>query len=250
VKLPYWHKGLLTKEDDHIVPLDYVQGAGLLNAADAHKLLLTGRHKTGNVPAAGWDISQLAKNQNPQNAYRLTIPEPAGKLITATAVWNERYSNTYPFEPAPEKNANLRLEVWAIDPNVPEKDYLLDYSDSIVDNVEHIYCRADANYTDYKIVISYSNPDDANQPDIANHYGLTWNIGKEPDKNNILWYDLNADGIVDEADFAVLAGNLITSIQSPESYIFGDINNNGSIDADDLQTLLHHINLKADWRKD
>jgi len=250
VKLPYWHKGLLTKDDDHIVPLDYVQGAGLLNAADAHKLLLAGRHKTGNVPAAGWDISQLAKNQNPQNAYRITIPEPAGKLITATAVWNERYSNVYPFEPASEKNANLRLEVWAIDPNVPEKDYLLDYSDSIVDNVEHIYCRADANYTDYKIVISYSNPNDANQPDIANHYGLTWNIGKEPDKNNILWYDLNADGIVDEADFAVLAGNLITSIQSPESYIFGDINNNGSIDADDLQTLLHHINLKADWRKD
>jgi len=250
VKLPYWHKGLLTKDDDHIVPLDYVQGAGLLNAADAHKLLLAGRHKTGNVPAAGWDISRLAKNQNPQNAYRLTIPEPAGKLITATAVWNEHYSNTYPFEPAPEKNANLRLEVWAIDPNVPEKDYLLDYSDSIVDNVEHIYCRADANYTDYKIVISYSNPDDANQPDIANHYGLAWSIGREPDKNNILWYDLNGDGIVNEADFAVLVGNMVTSIESPESYIFGDINNNGSIDADDLQTLLKHINLKADWRKD
>jgi hypothetical protein len=249
-KLPYWHKGLLTKDDDHLVPLDYVQGAGLLNAAEAHKLLLAGQHKAGKVPTTGWDLNHLAKNQNPQNVYRITIPEPAGKLITATVAWNRHYSNTYPFEPAPEKDADLRLEVRAIDPDVPEKDYLLDYSDSTVDNVEHVYCRTDANYTDYRIVISYSNLNDTNQPDIAPRYGLAWNVGKEPDKNNVLWYDLNADGVVGQSDFAILVGSLMTSIESPESYIFGDINNNGSIDADDLQTLLNHINLKAEWRKD
>ena len=59
-KLPYWHKGRLSVEDDHEVPLDYVQGAGVVDAARAYRLLTAGRGKPGDVAAAGWDLNQLA----------------------------------------------------------------------------------------------------------------------------------------------------------------------------------------------
>jgi len=246
-KLPYWHKGRLGKDDDHQVPLDYIQGAGLLNAAGAYKHLIAGLTKPGDVPTTGWDLNNLQKSENPQNTYKITLTEPADKFITATAVWNKHYDSEYPFEPNPEKDANLRLEVWAVDANNSNNDYLLDYSDSSVDNVEHIYCRADTNYTNYEIVISTSNTGDPNQIPATERYGLAWNVSDAPDSNNIFWYDLNADGIVNKLDFTILFDNLVTSIKSSESYLLGDINSNGVFDVNDLQILLDHMNRKADW---
>jgi len=183
-----------------------------------------------------------------QVCYKITLPESADKFITATVTWNKHYSRVYPFEPAPQKDGNLRLELWALDANNPKNDYLLDYSDSSVDNVEHIHCRADANYTDYEIVISYSDIDEQNQTDTKQRYGLAWNISDEPTAESIFWYDLNADGIIDELDFTILANNWLTSVKPAEkSYLLGDINTDGSIDINDLQILLNHIKLQADW---
>ena len=42
---------------------------------------------------------------------------------------------------------------------------------------------------------------------------------------------------------------MLTSVKSPNSYTFGDINNDGSIDGFDIQSLLNHISTKADWYK-
>jgi hypothetical protein len=249
-KLPFWHKGRLEKDDDHEEPLDFLQGAGMLNAVDAYKLLITGLNKPGDVPTIGWDNNQLQKSENPQNVYKLTIEKSENEFITATVVWNMHYSCVYPFEPMPDKDANLRLELWAVDYNEPNNNYLLDYSDSKVDNVEHIYTRVDANYNNYELVVTYSDIDDPNQIPEEQRYGLAWNVSKKQVNNNILWYDLNADGIVNEADFAVLLNNLLTSVKSPESYLLGDINANGVIDANDLQILADHQNLKANWYKE
>jgi hypothetical protein len=246
-KLPYWHKGHLAKDDDHSAPLDYIQGAGMLNAVGAYKHLIAGLNKPGDVPTTGWDNNLLQKSENSKNIYKITLAEPAGKFITATAVWNKHYNNVYPFEPAPDKDANLRLEVWAIDSTNPNKSYLLDYSDSSTDNVEHIYCRADANYTNYEIVVSYSDIGGPNQPDSTHRYGLAWKAGEREDSDNIFWYDLNADGIVNESDFAILLNNRLTSFKSPESYLLGDINIDGAIDANDLVILLNHKDARADW---
>ena len=246
-KLPYWHKGRLEKDDDHQVPLDYVQGAGMLNAPEAYKHLIARRSKQGNLRTTGWDLNHLQKSGNVRNIYKMTLAELADKSITATVVWNKHYNNTYPFEPLPEKDSNLRLELWAIDQNDPNNDYLLDYSDSRVDNVEHIYRLADANFTNYEIVVSYSNIDEQNQIDTTQHYGLAWNVSDVSNSDNILWYDLNADGIVNESDFAVLLNNLVTGVKSPESYLLGDINTNGAIDANDMQILLSHKGAQADW---
>jgi hypothetical protein len=259
-KLPYWHKGRLEKDDDHTAPLDWIQGAGMLNAVGAYKHLIAGPNKPGYCPTIGWDLNHLRKDKILENIYQINLEEPVDKFITTTLVWNKHYKSTYPFKPMPQKDANLRLELWAIDPNNPENDYLLDYSDSNVDNVEHIYCRADANYTNYQIVVLHSDIDDPNQTNTAQRYGLAWNVnpvrsktaisnGVNDELNNdsIFWYDLNADGIVNDADFTVLINNMLASMKTPEPYCFGDINSDGVIDAEDLQILVQHNNLKADW---
>ena len=244
-KLPYWHKGRLQTDDDHVSPLDYVQGAGMLNAVSAYEHLVAGLSKPGNVPTTGWDLNMLDKTQTPQSIYEIRIDDPTDKFITATIVWNRHYSAEYPFESAPEKDCDLRLELWATDPDNPNKDYLIDHSDSSVDNVEHIYIPAEADYTNYKIIISFSNIENRREPAISQRYGIAWNVQKRQETDNIFWYDINADGIVNEADIHIMINNLQDNTH--DSYLIGDINPNGVIDADDLAAILNNRNRQADW---
>lgn len=246
-KLPYWHKGELQSDDDHVSPLDYVQGAGMLNAVSAYEHLVAGLSKPGDVPTIGWDLNLIDKIQTPQNSYEIRIDEPADKFITATVAWNRHYNTEYPFEPAPEKDCNLRLELWAFDPDNPNNNYLLDYSDSSVDNVEHIHIAADAGYTNYKIIISFSNIDDPKEPALSQRYGIAWNVQDSQEADNIFWVDINADGVVNKADFLIMLNNLLDSDKSPDSYLIGDINPYGAIDIYDLVAILDNQNRQADW---
>jgi hypothetical protein len=246
-KLPYWHKGHLDKDDDHRVPLDYIQGAGMLNAVGAYNNLIAGQNKPGDVLTTGWDLNELDEGENPQKVYKMTFANPANKYIAATVVWNRHYDREYPFEAITEADADLRLELWAVDQENPNNAYLLDYSDSEVDNVEHIYFRVDANYADYEIVVSYGDADIQNQTAGGQSYGLAWDVKDAPNNDSILWYDLNNDGIVDESDFTVLLDNWVNSVTSPESYLYGDIDNNGLFDANDIGIFLNNTNRKADW---
>ena len=249
-KLPYWHKGQLKKDDDHTAPLDWIQGAGALNAVGAYQQLIAGRNRPSEVATTGWDLNRLEKTDKSKNIYKTTIKEPRDKFIAATTVWNRHYSDFYPFEPMPEKDADLRLELWAIDPNDPNNNYLLDYSDSSTDNVEHIYCRLDANHTNYKIVVSNNNIGDPNQTATSQTYGLAWNVSNAPESNSIFWYDINGDGVVNDSDFVMLLNNLLASRKSPDAYVVGDINTDGVIDINDIQVFFKHKNLKADWYGD
>lgn len=249
-KLPYWHKGRLDIDDDHQVPLDFIQGAGMLNAAGAYEHLIAGPAKPNEVLGIGWDLNSLDKDKVPENSYRISTTEPADKLITATAVWNNHYKADYPFEPVSEKNANLRLELWTVDTNDPNKNHLLDYSDSKVDNVEHIYHPADTNYTSYEIIVSFSDTEDANQATLEHNYALAWQIRQKQEDDSIFWYDLNADGIVDKLDLVIMSQNMIANTKSPDTFLLGDININGVIDANDFQALLSHENTRADWYKE
>ena len=242
-KLPYWRKGLLEKGDDHEAPLDYIQGAGMLNAVGAYRNLIAGQNKPGNVPMTGWDLNVLNEGDEPQNVYKLTLTDSTDEYIAATMVWNRHYGREYPFEAIPEVDSDLRLELWGIDAENPNNAYLLDYSDSSVDNVEHIYFRADANYTNYEIVVSGETA----QTTAIERYGLAWSVSDMGHIDETLWYDLNADGVVDDLDTVVVLENWIASIQTPESYIIGDINNNGLFDIDDVQIFLDHKDIRADW---
>ena len=244
-KLPYWHKGELQTDDDHVSPLDYVQGAGMLNAVSAYEHLIAGVSKPGNVPTTGWDLNLLDKIQTPENIYEIHLDEPADKFINATIVWNRHYKTEYPFEPDPEKDCNLRLELLAIDPDNPNNYKRLDYSDSIVDNVEHIHIDADAGYTNYKIIVSFSDIDNPKEPALSQRYGIAWNVQKK-ETDNIFWYDINADGVVNQADFLIILDNL----KSSDGYLIGDINSDGVIDAHDLGTILDKRNPQSDWLRD
>jgi hypothetical protein len=247
VKLPFWHKGQLQIDDDHTAPLDYIQGAGMLDAVGAYKHLIAGLNEPGDVSTTGWDSNQLYSNPGQENVYKITLAEPADKYITATVVWNKHFNRTYPFEPAPEKDRDLRLELWAVDPENPGNDYLLDYSDSNVDNIEHIYIPADPNYSNYEIILSMNENEDPREIAIAQRYGLAWNISDKPDRDNIFWYDLNADGIVNESDFAILVNSILNSTKAQKSYLLGDINSDGAIDIKDFNILIEYDDRRADW---
>ena len=242
-KLPYWHKGQISKDDDHIAPLDFAQGAGLLDAMAAYKNLTAGAAKPGKVNNVGWDNNLFDKNGSPQN-YNFNVTDPNGKYIVATLVWNKHFNPAYPFESLPDKNSDLRLELWGIDKSA--KEHLLDYSDSLVDNLEHIYYPADANYINYKITVAFS-PNNINQ--IGERFALAWSIAQGQDTNSILWYDLNSDGTVNQADFEIFTNNMLNSIKFQQGYFFGDINSDGKIDDADVQNFLKHLNTKADWLK-
>lgn len=240
IKLPFWHKGNLSKDDDHSAPLDYIQGAGMLNAVGAYNNLIAGRKKPGETAQTGWDLNQLDNKIITSNIYQVKIDNPADKYITATLCWNRHYEKTYPFNPLLDKNSDLRMEVWAVDNNNPDNKYLLDYSDSKIDNVEHIYAKTDPNFTDYEIILSINNN---GCPANTQRYGFAWNVTCEQEESNY-WYDINADGIVDKADFKIISNNLENSLNSTDEYLMGDINLDGKIKVDDLMALLEKFDNK------
>ena len=246
-KLPYWHKGRLSPEDDHESPLDYVQGAGMIDAVGAHRLLHAGRGEPGEVPAAGWDLNEVDLERNLQQVYRFTVDEPEGKVLASTLVWNRHYSNEYPFHRLTAADSDLRLEVWAVDPTDPDKDVLLDYSDSRIDNVEHVYIETLPEFTVYEIVVTYSSVDGRAGITAGEQYGLAWNAHEKLTEQSIFWHDLNADGIVNEQDLAILMNNWAAGLKSSETYVFGDINGDGTIDDKDVQAMMAQHNRRADW---
>jgi hypothetical protein len=158
-KLPFWHKGDLTADDDHAVPLDYLQGAGMLDAAAAYGQLVGGQ----------WDVNTVTPDAS--RVYNFKAGDSAGGYITATLVWNRHYQQAYPFEPLGQKDSTLGLELWAVDANNPQNTRLLDYSSSLVDNVQHIYYHADPNQVNYAVVVSFNQAADANA---VEQYGLAW----------------------------------------------------------------------------
>ncbi len=193
-KLPYWHKGNPTPEDDTLSPLDFSQGAGMLDAVKAHDVLMAGSQKPGKVQAAGWYHTLLNPDQS-EHVYDLFLTDPNAAAITATLCWNRAYQDQYPFEPLYEKDSDLRLELWGIHPQDPNLNQLLDVSDSVNDNVEHIYRAVDAMFQQYRLIVRYSasavNPQ---------NYAITWNAGPDNMAQNPFWYDLNNDGRINTTD--------------------------------------------------
>jgi len=241
-KLPYWHKGTLSKDDDHHVSLDYIQGAGALNAPGAYQHLIAGQGKVGNVGRIGWDNATIGTNPPAENIYNIEIPHTTGKFITATLAWNRHFSDDYPFDAIPGADADLRLEVWAVDTNNPQNTYLIDYSNSPTDYVEHIYLPLDPNYNSYQIVVTPGDGATGNSDSTTQRYGLAWNVGQADSKDSIWWFDLNGDGKLDDLDFTIMLNRLDKTGEVELGYPSGDINTDGVIDIKDIKLLLAHIN--------
>jgi hypothetical protein len=246
-KLPYWHKGKLTIEDDHEVPLDYAQGAGMIDAIHAHELLTAGRVGPGGTAGMGWDLNRLEDDRTLQRIYRIALSDPANKMLVATLVWNRHYEKEWPFKNIADGDSNLRLELWAVDPNNSSNDVLVDYSDSKVDNVEHIYAEALPGRLQYEVVVSWSDPNDRAGA-AGERYAVAWSVEEKlAAGDDILWQDLNADGVVDEQDLKIVMTNLVVGQKSPDAYLIGDANADGAIDLDDIRVLNEHRNRQANW---
>jgi hypothetical protein len=246
-KLPYWHKGRLTTDDDHEVPLDYIQGAGMVDAVASYRLLRVGQVAADDVRPTGWDLNRISPVDGVQHAYRIFVDDPTDQMLTATLTWNRHYRKEYPFDRIAESDTNLRLELWAVDPTDPSNNLLLDYSDSATDNVEHIYVQMPLGYSSYELVVSFSDAEARMVSQASELYGVAWRIGPKQDTDSIFLYDLNADGIVDEADFRIFLSNRNIGMASPDAYVLGDINTDGVIDGKDLTDLLAKRDRKADW---
>jgi hypothetical protein len=206
-KLPYWHKGLVTPDDDPAAPLDYAQGAGVLDALAAYHQLTAGMGKPGEVSTAGWDNRVLQTGEWGYE-YAFEVRDP-NQMITATLCWNRVYQNTYPFNHILEKDADFRLELWGVDPNDSNNNVLLDTSDSVNDNVEHIYFVCNPNYTAYAIHVKFNNPQ-PDEPPVEHRFAVCWSVGPDRQADNPWWYDLNEDNTINASD------NLIHSLIESE----------------------------------
>ena len=194
-KLPFWHKGKIDPNDNHETPLDYVQGAGLLDAITAKEQLTAGMGKPGSVKTAGWD-NRVLQGDNRGYTYGFNVIEP-DQVITATLCWNRVYQPEYPFNHVLEQDADLRLELWGIDPDNPEKRVLLDYSDSVNDNVEHIYFTCDPDYPAYAIRVRFN--EEQKKP-ARQRFALAWSVGSDRQVGDKWWNDLNEDNTINTND--------------------------------------------------
>lgn len=209
-KLPFWHKGKTTSDDDHETPLDYIQGAGTLDAVQAYQQFIAGAYKPGVVNTIGWD-NRVLDNSDSSYEYTLDIIEP-NQIISATLCWNRNYQDEYPFDHQLDKDADLRLELWGIDSD--KNKILLDYSDSVNDNIEHIYFAADTSYRSYAVRVRF-NSEQSRDSALLQRFALAWSVGPDRQIGNRWWNDLNADDKINETDeliYVLLNNDTLTKI--------------------------------------
>ena len=211
-KLPFWHKGQIASDDNHETPLDYTQGAGLVDGLAAYEQLTAGMEKPGEVKTTGWD-NRVLQGGDWGYEYAFEVSDP-NQMITATLCWNRAYQSKYPFKHLLQQDTDLRLELWGIDPNDPQERILLDYSDSVNDNVEHIYFAADPNYTAYAIRIRFNEEAPANTS-AKQRFAVAWSVGSDRQVGDPWWRDLNSDNTIDGLDkliHALIKNRRITKI--------------------------------------
>ncbi|MCF7956402.1 MAG: S8 family serine peptidase, partial [Phycisphaerae bacterium] len=244
-KLPYWHKGAATKEDDNQYSLDFTQGAGALDAIAAFDQLKAGFQGTGDVANTGWDSNTIVRRQDDLKFYRFDVDEPADKVITVTLTWNRHYKSEYPFEADYDADRDLRVELWGSDKDRPGSAVMLDFSDTVDDNIEHIYYRTSGKYNSYEIVVmSNDGPFEAKNGDFSEsgeRYALAWSVAGTAVEREIEWSDLDGNGAVEMADMMLLMERLNRSPDTINGYITGDINMDGHIDALDMMELAKEI---------
>lgn len=197
-KLPYWHKGSPTEDDDLFMPLDRLQGAGALDATSAMTQLTAGQQDPGDVPPLGWDSRSITLQDT---FFYVFEAIDSNATLTATLTWNRYYENHYPFQPMPEQS-NLRLELWGIDPMRPAGMVMIDVSDSHNDTVEHLWTLLPENYSHYVLAVRYS-PEAILPTPASERFALAWSVGPDNSLGHPLWEDLNGDGKADTLDMLI-----------------------------------------------
>lgn len=260
-KLIGWHKGTFTAEDDHSVPLDYRQGAGLVNALNSYRQLVAGRYsknqtESENESAAniGWDVAELLYTHNDRynkKVYHLAKPLRSGGSFKATLNWYRSYKSDVAFSPLPLKK--LVLELWSTDQQ-GNLISLLDYSASDKDNLQHIYFSSDAEQTIALVVRAELSEASAAFDRVG--FALAYSDADENWSGDQIASDFNADGIVDESDLIRLIDTWRFHDENPDLapqtanliYVPEDINCNGLIDDGDFEIFIRQFGQISPWR--
>ncbi len=143
----------------------------MVDGLSAYNILMAGMQRNGAIKSLGWDISAVEPNYSAQKAYRFKTEGFKKPVISATLVWNRAYQDEYPYAPALQKWADLQLEIWTVDANGRGQN--VDFSNSPVDNVEHIWTTLDPN-SEYEFAVSQSVSSDL--PAADSLYAVSWII--------------------------------------------------------------------------
>ena len=112
----------------------------MVNAERAYEQLMAGQQTAGVVASSGWDFNTVSPGETAVRIYQFEVGDPCDQKLTATLNWNRHYSEAAEdFDRIEELDADLRLELWAVDPNNMLEAVRVAVSDSAVDNVEHLY---------------------------------------------------------------------------------------------------------------
>ena len=168
-----------------------------MNAPAAIKQLTAGRQQPGPVEQLGWD-NRILQADTAFLDYTIQNVEP-NQMMTATLCWNYHYRNQFPFDHDLDKDANFRLELWGVDPADGLTETLITVSDSVNDNLEHIYTPSDERFSTYRIRVLFSDKSAIEAP-AAERYAIAWSVRADTAADNAWWYDLNGDNIVNGMD--------------------------------------------------
>ena len=259
-KLAGWHKGKCDPNDDAYFPLDYRQGAGLVNAWNSYRQLCAGRYDPNSVNDpnsgrinAGWDLDEIAVNPADPNSvriYEMKSELGAGDVFKATLTWYRRYQSKGMFAALPQ--VRLILELWSLDAQ-GRLGRKLDGSASEADNLQHIYYRGEEGIRIALVVRGGGSAEEQATRKVT--YALAYS-GVDGNWSGDQWSaDFNADGIVDVADLLQFIQAWRRYREEPawaqlaleEPYLAEDLNGDGQVNTKDFDIFSQQWQKRSCW---
>jgi hypothetical protein len=252
-KLTGWHKGEAGLADDSVAPLDYAQGAGLVNAYHSWDHLQAGQYDPDLIQRnCGWDLNRVALDPNDGESVQVyVLPQPleSGDDVKATLTWYRHFGEDRIVSEEPL--SHLGLELWRID----EAENLLDrldYSLSFKDNLQHIYYH---NETAQKIALVVRTLENDPSTRREEFYGLAFCSDQVNWEGDLLAGDFNIDGVVDNEDVNHLIGELRKSYDGAPKRLATasdksptlDLNFDGRFDVQDTQLFFSQFGQQSPW---
>lgn len=238
-KLNGWHQGRRGDQDDHEAPLDYSQGAGLLNLASAYRQLRGQRDPNGMVAGSGWwrdSVGLSGEEEGRNKVHEVAGPVAQGDSVKATLVWYRHYRRGLGRE-----LSRLELELWSVDAEGQLAERL-DYSASRIDNVQHIYYQVDQP-GQVVLVVRGVEGESAGET-----YALAYTSEQENWSGDQLAADFNADGTVDAHDLTQWVRVWMFARSEAEGeHLPEDLNSDGRVDEADFDLLSSQWRQRSSW---
>ncbi|MBI9016275.1 MAG: S8 family serine peptidase [Phycisphaerae bacterium] len=251
-KLTGWHKGLCNGNDDTFIPLDYQQGAGLLDVSRALDILHAGKYKPDGLnEPIGWDIDTLyldRKQGKFEKNYIFDTPLQLGQNFTATLCWNKHFTDDRSHQEI--AGTILMLTLWAVnDQGIMDKSAPLDVSLSINDNLQHIYYHNEIQDQKVSLTVTVLDGDAVNVG--QENFALSYIADYNEFTGDQLSGDVNNDGIVNIIDYA----EVFSAIDNPdfancasEKFFYQyDLNFDCTVDHNDLQIIFDNFTKTSPW---